>query len=217
MKIDQERQVRQKLDNWQRIEAIIHWANMTVNYFALSIGLPRGENLYQIKKGNNGISRNLADKITTKYPEISLSWLLTGEGHMFADKSLVGAQIPFVKADVESHIAHLEEIEPDHELIIPQLSDCDLAMLYNGKSMLHVVPSGSIVFLKKVDPQAVIPGNEYVVVSRRIVVLRTVRVSDGANEWRLVAADRENFDDLYVGVDQVEAVYRVAAVLEMKV
>ena len=29
---------------------------MTVNYFALYIGLPRGENLYQIKKGNNGIS-----------------------------------------------------------------------------------------------------------------------------------------------------------------
>ena len=70
--------MRQKMDNWQRIDSVIRWANMTINYFALYIGLPRGENLYQIKKGNNGISRNLADKIVTKFPEISLAWLLTG-------------------------------------------------------------------------------------------------------------------------------------------
>lgn len=72
--------MRQKMDNWQRIDSVIRWANMTINYFALYIGLPRGENLYQIKKGNNGISRNLADKIVTKFPEVSLAWLLTGEG-----------------------------------------------------------------------------------------------------------------------------------------
>lgn len=54
--------MRQKMDNWQRIDSVIRWANMTINYFALYIGLPRGENLYQIKKGNNGISRNLAYK-----------------------------------------------------------------------------------------------------------------------------------------------------------
>lgn len=43
--------MRQKMDNWQRIDSVIRWANMTINYFALYIGLPRGENLYQIKKG----------------------------------------------------------------------------------------------------------------------------------------------------------------------
>ena len=59
------------MDNWQRIDSVIRWANMTINYFALYIGLPRGENLYQIKKGNNSISRNLADKIVTKFPEVS--------------------------------------------------------------------------------------------------------------------------------------------------
>ena len=80
--------MRQKMDNWQRIDSVIRWANMTINYFALYIGLPRGENLYQIKKGNNGISRNLADKIVTKFPEVSLAWLLTGEGQMFVDEKL---------------------------------------------------------------------------------------------------------------------------------
>ena len=33
--------MRQKMDNWQRIDSVIRWANMTINYFALYIGLPR--------------------------------------------------------------------------------------------------------------------------------------------------------------------------------
>ena len=42
--------MREKQNNWQRIEAVIKWANMSTNYFARHIGLARGENLYQIKK-----------------------------------------------------------------------------------------------------------------------------------------------------------------------
>lgn len=46
--------------NWQRIEMVIQQSKMTANAFARHIGLPRGENLYQIKKGNNGISLDVA-------------------------------------------------------------------------------------------------------------------------------------------------------------
>lgn len=52
--------MREKQNNWQRIEAVIKWANMSTNYFARHIGLARGENLYQIKRGNNGISLDVA-------------------------------------------------------------------------------------------------------------------------------------------------------------
>ena len=47
--------------NWQRIEMVIQQSKMTANAFARHIGLPRGENLYQIKKGNNGISLDVAN------------------------------------------------------------------------------------------------------------------------------------------------------------
>ena len=56
------------LDTWHRLERVIKWTGLSVNSFALNIGLKRSENLYQIKKGNNGISRDLATLITTKYP-----------------------------------------------------------------------------------------------------------------------------------------------------
>ncbi len=189
---------------------------MTVNYFAHHIGLPRGENLYQIKKGNNGISRNLADKIVAKFPEISLPWLLTGEGRMFVDEKQSGQQIPFYKFDVESRISEIDTEMPDQEFIVPPLIDCDLAMLYNGKAMGCSVPSGSVVFLKKISPEAVIPGLEYVIVSQKIVTLRIIRTSGQETEWRLVAADRENFDDIFIRRSDVKEIYRVLGVLNIK-
>ncbi len=206
----------EKLSNWQRLEAVIRWANMTVNYFALHIGLPRGENLYQIKKGNNGISRNLADKIVTKFPQISLPWLLTGEGRMFADTDDSGLQVPFHNLDVETRFNDLATLAPDHVFILPPLGDCDLAMVYNGRAMEGSIPSGSIVFLKKVLPEVVIPGMEYVVVSQKIVTLRTLRTSEQPDEWRLVATNRDQFDDLYVNASDVEELYRVCGVLHIK-
>lgn len=190
---------------------------MTVNYFALHIGLPRGENLYQIKKGNNGISRNLADKIVNKFPEISLSWLLTGEGDMFADETLCGAQIPFYQLDVEARITELTGLKPDQEMVIPPLIGCDLAMLYNGKAMGCSIPAGAIVFLKKISPDGIIPGHEYVIVCQKIVTLRIVRTSERESEWRLVAVDRDHFDDIFVKASDVEEVYQIAGTLMIKI
>ena len=69
--------MREKQNNWQRIEAVIKWANMSTNYFARHIGLARGENLYQIKRGNNGISLDVADRIVAKFPQVDKLFLLT--------------------------------------------------------------------------------------------------------------------------------------------
>lgn len=110
--------MREKQNNWQRIEAVIKWANMSTNYFARYIGLARGENLYQIKRGNNGISLNVADRIVSKFPQIDKLWLLTGEGQMFADARQRGMQIPFYNTDVEQHIASLDRLEAECDLVV---------------------------------------------------------------------------------------------------
>ena len=68
---------------WPRIEMVIRWSGMSTNAFARHIGLPRGENLYQIKRGNNGLSIHVADMICEKFPEIDELWLLTGKNDMF--------------------------------------------------------------------------------------------------------------------------------------
>ncbi|HIW66207.1 MAG TPA: S24 family peptidase [Candidatus Alistipes intestinipullorum] len=201
--------MREKRSNWQRVEAVIKWANMTTNYFARYIGLARGENLYQIKRGNNGISLDVANRIVAKFPEVDKLWLLTGEGQMFSDNRLRGAQIPYYHVEVERGIVDHETLVPDGYLVVPPVGDCDFAMCYTGHAMGPSIPSGTVLLLKAVDRDAIIPGSEYVIVGRKIVTLRTVRTSPENERVRLVAGDRENYDDIVLNVNDIVAVYMV--------
>lgn len=79
-----------KRDCWERIEAVIKMSRMTTNAFARHIGLARGENLYQIKRGNNGVSLDVADRIVARFPKVSKLWLLTGDGQMISGDAPAG-------------------------------------------------------------------------------------------------------------------------------
>ncbi|MEG1701122.1 MAG: S24 family peptidase [Alistipes sp.] len=201
--------MREKQNNWQRIEAVIKWANMSTNYFARHIGLLRGENLYQIKRGHNGISFDLAERIVAKFPQIDKLWLLTGEGQIFSDERLRGVQVPFYPVDVEREIVHWEQLEAESYLIVSPVGECDLAMYYMGRAMGDALPSGTIVLLKAVERDAIIPGEEYVIVSRKIVTLRIVRANAESEQIRLVAGDRENYDDIVLNINDILSVYKV--------
>lgn len=85
-----------KRDCWKRIEAVIKMSRMTTNAFARHIGLARGENLYQIKRGNNGVSLDVANRIVAKFPEVSKLWLLTGDGPMLNGKTELAGPTPWV-------------------------------------------------------------------------------------------------------------------------
>lgn len=164
-------------NNWQRIESVVKWANMTTNYFARYIGLSRGENLYQIKRGHNGISRKLGERIVQHFPQIDLLWLLTGRGQMFVSGSEDrGAQIPFFNADVEKSIRGVELLSPDGYVVLPMGDDADCALYYYGRAMGDTLPAGTLVFLKESDVESVIPGGMYVVVTRKIVTLRQLHL-----------------------------------------
>lgn len=188
---------------------MIKWANMSTNYFARHIGLARGENLYQIKRGNNGISLDVADRIVAKFPQVDKLWLLTGEGQMFTDEKLRGSQIPYYDCDVEQGIEHLEHLESAGVFVVPPAGDCELAMRYSGRAMGDVVPPGTVVLLKSTDRDAIIPGGEYVIVSRKIVTLRIVRAAEKEGKLRLVAGDKENYDDIILNVSDIKSVYKV--------
>ncbi len=167
--------MKKNLNNWERMEAVIRWANMSTNYFARYIGLARGENLYQIKRGNN-------------------------DRHV---------PIPYYKADPETDITRIAELRPDDYLFLPMVGACDFAMRYNGRAMGDVIPAGTIVLLRNVEPDAIIPGGEYVIVSEKIVTLRIVRSVDDEERFRLVAGDREHYDDMLLAKSSVQKAYKV--------
>lgn len=199
-------------NNWQRIESVVKWANMTTNYFARYIGLTRGENLYQIKRGHNGISRKLAERIVQHFPQIDLLWLLTGRGQMFvAGSEDRGVQIPFFKADVEKSIRGIDLLSPDGYVVLPTNDDADCAFYYYGRAMGRMLPAGTLVFLKESDTESVIPGGMYVVVTRKIVTLRYLHSGADAQSVRLTAAEEAGFDEIVVKNKDIRKIYRVKA------
>ena len=99
-----------RFNNWERLLKVIRRFDKSINSFAMHIGLHRAENLYHIRKGNFGISSDLADKIVNSDPEIDRTWLLSGVGAMPCSVNLrvaVNNLIRQVRRDTEVTLANM--------------------------------------------------------------------------------------------------------------
>lgn len=203
-------------DDWLRLEKVIKWTGLSVNSFARAVGLNRAENLYQIKKGNNGISRDLAFLISAKYPQISKGWVLTGEGNMFTNDSVHVCSIPYYDMDVMKIVRNPEEYQTRKFISVPMLEDADFAAVYYGEGMPSNIPSGATVVLKRETSDTIIPGRAYVVVCDKITLLRYIRRDDDSSRLRLVAQDRNMYDDVCIDESQIKDLYVVRGVIITK-
>ncbi|MFI3304993.1 MAG: hypothetical protein R3Y68_00595 [Rikenellaceae bacterium] len=198
----------------ERLAKLIRWSNMSANAFSKHIGLRNAENLYQILRGNHGISVKLADTIVASYPQISHNWLRHGEGEMFVEDKQV---VKFYNYDAEHNIANVDRLQLSSEIILPIEEKGSFAMIYNGCAMGNTMPPGTIVVLRRIDTESIIPGKEYLIVAGNVTMLRVVRAPMMHNSykpmWRLVAADRNRFDDVEVMRNEIEATYKVVAKL----
>lgn len=203
-------------EDWLRLEKVIKWAGLSVNSFARAVGLNRAENLYQIKKGNNGISRDLAFLISAKYPQISKGWILTGEGNMFTNDSLpclLDSVLRYGRDEVRSQSGGVS----DQEIHIgAYVRRCGFRgrILRRGHACQYSV--GSTVVLKRETAETIVPGRAYVVVSDRISLLRYVRRDNDTSRLRLVAQDRSMYDDVCIDEAQIKDLYVVRGVIITK-
>ena len=201
-----------KYANWERLESVIRWANMTTNYFAIHIGLSRGENLYHIKRGNYGISFDLADRIVRHFPEIDRAWLLTGAGTMLKDEIAVGNEIPYYNEEVENVLVNRRSYKPVTRVYLPSVSGCDLVARTYQRAMCEPTCAATELFLKKVDLDEIIQGNEYVLVLKnRSVIWRKMRLTSNKGVWRLVARNREEYEDILLEHKKIAQAWRVIA------
>ena len=204
------------MDDWQRLDKIIRWTGMSVNAFALNIGLRRSENLYQIKRGNNGISKELAETIVLRYPNISKGWILAGEGEMFCNnqtKNISGNGINFFNRDISFVATHINEIEADDQIYFRRFDGCSFAGLYLGDSMTPEIPPGAIVIVKEDNVDNIIPGGIYVIISETFNGIRYVRSGSEQGRLRLVPANKNAFDEIEMNVDKIKKILSVQGII----
>ncbi len=202
------------LNNWQRIEQIIKWTEAaSVSAFAREIGLNRGENLYQIKRGNNGISKELAETITNKYPQISRAWLLTGEGEMLPDEALrEKVEIPFYKVDAVQYIMYDADLAPTYNISFPLFRGSDFAAFSFSDAMMPDIPQGAVLFFQEAQVSAIHPGATYLVVSDSFLGIRTLRKEPESTIIRLVPKNKESYDDVIIDEKEIKRLFVVRGV-----
>lgn len=145
--------------NWERLCKVIEHSGLSVNAFARAIGLSCGETLYQIRRGNNGISPNVAKRIHQKYPAFSLAWLMFGCGEPVSEVSGSVARIPVYRTLPE----RLFRGEPDDCLILSAASShgAECAVPY-ADDLLNPFLRNSLLLLRE-QKGAILYGNIHLI------------------------------------------------------
>ena len=86
----------------ERLKEVIKQYSRSTNAFASFIEIKSSQILYDVLKGRNGISKELADIITAKCLNINKYWLLTGEGEKEKTNEKNESQILQYKMKIES-------------------------------------------------------------------------------------------------------------------
>ena len=73
----------------ERIIELKKYLAKSFRQIAADVGLATVQTLYDIKNGKHGISKEVAEKIQARYLNISLVWLLTGEGNMLVEDNSI--------------------------------------------------------------------------------------------------------------------------------
>lgn len=173
--------MKQKNTCWKRIERILAEQKMSTNALAKQIGLLHGENLYQIKRGNNRISIDVARRIHTHFPQYAVSWLLTGEEECVPSvhtETVQFAWLPYYESITENSSMHLS---------IPTFLSRGARMILRCGDLERCpgfMPR-PVLLLRRVELSETSENNSYYILTDKLHGVFTVRSNDEAGAVRL--------------------------------
>lgn len=197
--------------HWERLEQVIRATHHSANSFAKHIGLPRGENLYQIKRGNNRISLDVAQRIHELYPQYSISWLMFG-----ADDSgfLPGEESQIVRVPVFRDLQKITNPLPDQtdgQLILSAsvANGAQVAVPYTD-DILNPYLRNSMMLLRVCGIDDIVYGNIYLVVTDRMRVFRIIQKDNNPKVLRLKTQQSDMFSDILVPHSRIQSLWLVS-------
>lgn len=197
---------------WKRLEEVIVATGHNVNSFAKHIGLPRGENLYQIRRGNNRISHDVARRINEKYPQYSLTWLMFGveepPRNTIDEKQIVRIPLYYRCNTVDFPLND----KPDDYLVLSTsvVKGAEIAVSYSD-DILNPYLRGAFLLLKKQQSdEPILFGNIYFVQLRGIQLFRIVKRYELNPEIvTLATLQPSTLGDIDIGIDAIMGLWRV--------
>lgn len=149
------------------IQTILDREGLTASSFAKSIGITPTQ-IYDLQSGKiKKISSGVSNKISSRYPHYSLSWLQTGEMPIYTNQeSEVNAEayensasityVPLVNIDSVGGIHSLNSIDRSEQYVermipLPDARPGDVAIMQSGNSMAPTIPAGAILQIRQVQ------------------------------------------------------------------
>lgn len=163
------------------------------------------------------LSPSVAIKMQNMYPNLNVDWINYERGSMLNDtEDVVPVQnmlVPLLPIaalggglnDFEAQVSSFE-----CEKIISPIREASMAITVTGDSMSPEYPSGSIVFVSKINEKAFIEwGRTYVLDTANGVVIKNVHPSQTDKEKIICRSINPNYADFEVPMSEIRGWYIV--------
>lgn len=212
----------------EKLDCLLKHLKLNAKTFSERLGYARPQLMYDIQKGKTKrISSELADKITSVFPEINPSWLLADKGPMLnteeestpttADKELLATYIPLIPADAfAGPIARLLETgvtDNDCRSIISPVAGAEMAIPVSGDSMEPTIHDGSILYIARINDRAFIPwGNIMVVDTENGALVKELYPVDNDNSVLQARSLNAKYPPFNIPKSSIRGIYRVLGI-----
>lgn len=218
----------------ERIKEYVQHKGLSMRAFEKSIGVSNGAIANAAKKGTDIGSSSLS-KIIEIYPDVNVTWLLTGNGNpekeiaslvtvkeefsLRTDRKIEVQDIPLYDMSATAGLVAIfndNNIHPEDYLRIPNLPLVNGAIYVRGESMVPLLKSGDIIIYKKLELSldSILWGQIYLLSfiagGDTFTVVKYIQKSDQPGYIRLVSHN-ERFQPKDIPLDSICALAIVKA------
>lgn len=221
------------------IQTILERERISASAFAKFIGITPTQ-IYDLQSGKiKKISAGIGNKITAKYPQYSLSWLLTGEGEMLKGQSnvrmageiytvgekddgvLMVDYIPVTAtASFIENLGGASSTDFDKYPLVPfgnESSDAESLRIFevDGDSMYPTIPSGALILAKEIPEKSwhYAEGVVVAVYDTFVVVKRIVKNDLLLNNILVLGSDNKDYGQISVPQSDLRALYKAKRII----
>lgn len=212
----------------QRILFFVGTLGISKRDFYAKIGVSRGT-----LESRTGITEDVVTKFFATYPEVSIEWLMTGEGEMLKnspsckekeqENSDLVEKIPEVSYnsaigkpyyDVDflggfNEIVNSQVSIPTNNIVIQGFEKADFWCNVTGHSMEPKINHGDIIALHKCTLEDIQYGEIYAVVLDTLRTIKILRRSTDPKKLRFVPINTTDYDEQEYPIERIMNVYEV--------
>ena len=222
----------------KRLKKFLDSEDISVRQFESMIGSSDGK-IAKFMATNSSLKSDTLNKIMEVFPQLSIEWLLTGEGEMLrsskADPSQSDAKarpvlkevtkggLPLIPIDAvagfngwdESGISELDCTHydvPDFEM-----AHADFLIRVSGSSMYPKYSSGDILACRKIDEITFLQwGKIYVIDSRQGAMVKRLFPIEGDSAMLLCKSDNPNYPPFELPKEEIRSISIVVGAIRLE-